>query len=290
MKYYSGKLNKGIFSKRKLNIAEFHSEMNKLKTENNNGIKAINYLCSITESTRVLFRNKIIPKPLCVIPNHSQMKIKFIIISLLFLIGTSCISNEKNADSKQRIKIEWVENLKGDFSFNKKWNYGDGIYRNQNGELRLDSGMVPLEIEEIINRMKDEKGEIYKDSLSKYYKVIDTTHIFHSIKSNGNYYHMEFKKMENDEIKGETINNISGYSHLHIKLKNDYCYAWIDYKSVSDKGNHIFNLKNGRILIDKSLFKKGIIKTEFDFNFKNTLDLNEKLSRKGKIYSYIKTE
>jgi len=40
MKYYSGKLNKGIFSKRKHNVAEFNSEMNKLKTENN-GIKAL---------------------------------------------------------------------------------------------------------------------------------------------------------------------------------------------------------------------------------------------------------
>ncbi|SNR37841.1 hypothetical protein [Lutibacter flavus] len=218
------------------------------------------------------------------------MKTNFIIISLLFLIGISCKTNEKKDNSENRIKIEWVENLNGDFSFSEKWSYGDGIYRNQNGELRLDSGMVPEEIAETITRKYDENNRIYKDSLTEYYKIVDTTHIFHSIKSNGNYYHMEFKKMGNGEIKGETINNISGYSHLHIKLKNDYCYAWIEYNSVSDEGNHIFNLKNGRILIDKSLFKKGIIKTEFDFDFKNTLDLNEKWSRKGKIYSYIKTE
>jgi hypothetical protein len=224
------------------------------------------------------------------------MKIKFIIISLLFLIGTCCKTNKKNANSENRIKIEWVENLNGDFSFNKKWSYREGIYRNKNGELRLDGGLYPVEIEKIITRMKDETGEVYKDSLTKYYKIIDTTHIFYSIKSEAKVYentvydHFEFKKMKNGEIKGETINNVSGYSHLHIKLKKDYCYAWNDYNSIFDQGNHIFNLKSGKILIDKSFFKKGIVKAEFDFNFKNTLNKEDKLYWKGKIYSQIETE
>jgi len=224
------------------------------------------------------------------------MKIKFIIISLLFLFGISCKTNKKKTNSENRIKIEWVENLNGDFSFNKKWSYREGIYRNQNGDLRLDTGLFSLEFEKMINRMKDETGEVYKDSLTEYYKIIDTTHIFYSIKSEAKVYentvynHMEFSRMGNGEIKGETINNISGYSHLHIKLENDYCYAWNDYKSIFDLGNHIFNLKSGRILIDKSLFKQGIIKAEFDFNFKNTLELKKKLFWKGKIYSKIKVE
>ena len=224
------------------------------------------------------------------------MKIKFILISLLFIIGISCKTKQKIANSENKIKIEWVQSLNGDFSFNEKWNYGDGIYRNQNGELRLDSGMIPQEIEETINKMKNKKDEIYKDSLTKYYKIIDTTHIFHSIKSIANVYentvydHFEFKKMKNGEIKGETINFISGYSHLHIKLENNYCYAWNDYKSILGLGNHIFNLKSGRILIDKTLFQKGIIKAEFEFKFKNTLEKTKKLSWKGKIYSKIKTE
>ena len=227
-------------------------------------------------------------------PNFTQMKINFIIISLLFLIGISCKKNEKKDNSENRIKIEWVENLDGDFSFKEKWSYGDGIYRNQNGELRLDSGMVPKNIAETITRKYDENNRIYKDSLAEYYKIVDTTHIFHSIKSVANVYentvydHFEFKRMENGEIKGETINNVSGYSHLHIKLDNDYYYVWNDFKSFKDLGNHIFDLKSGKILIDKPLFRKGIIKADFDFNFKNTIDPNEKLFWKGKIYSEIK--
>lgn len=212
------------------------------------------------------------------------MKINFIIISLLFLIEISCKTNEKKDNSENRIKIEWVENINGDFSFNKKWSYRDGIYRTQNGELRLDSGMVPEEIAETITRKYDENNRIYKDSLTEYYKIVDTTHIYHSIKSVANVYestvydHFEFKRMENGVIKGETINNVSGYSHLHIKLDNDYCYAWNDLKSFKDLGNHIFDLKSGKILIDKPLFQKGIIKAEFDFIFNNTLEEKEKLS------------
>jgi len=224
------------------------------------------------------------------------MKINFIIISLLFLIGISCKTNEKKDNSENRIKIEWVENLNGDFSFKEKWSYGEGIYRNQNGELRLDSGMVPEEIAETITRKYDKNNRIYKDSLAEYYKIVDTTHIFHSIKSVANVYestvydHFEFKIMGNGDIKGETINNVSGYSHLHIKLDNDYCYAWNDFKSFKNLGYHIFNLKSGKILIDKPLFQKGIIKAEFDFNFNNTLEEKEKLSWKGKIYSKIRTK
>ncbi len=202
----------------------------------------------------------------------------------------------KKNNSENNIQIQWVENLTGDFSFNKKWSYRDGIYRNQNGELRLDTGMVPLDIEEVINGMKDERGEIFKDSLHQYYKIVDTTHIFHSIKSEANVYestaydYIEFKKMKNGEIKGETINNVSGYSHLHIKLDKEHCYAWNDYNSIRGLGHHIFYMERGQILIDKTLFQLGIIKAEFDFNFKNTLELNEKLFWKGKIYSKIKAK
>jgi len=224
------------------------------------------------------------------------MKIPFIIISIILSTGISCKINEEIPNSKNKIKIEWVRNLNGDFSFKEKWNYRESIYRNQNGELRLDSGLFPPEFGKIISRMKDETGKIYKDSLERYYKIIDTTHIFHSIKSEANVYestvynHMEFKKMKNGNIIGKTINNASGYSHLHIKLENEYCYAWNEYNSIKSLvGNHIFNLKSGEILIDKPLFQQGIIKAEFDFIFKNTLKLKEKLSWKGKIYSKIKS-
>jgi len=224
------------------------------------------------------------------------MKLKCILVPLLLFLGTSCTTNEKEDRTQHGIQIEWVDNLPGDFSFTENWSYKEGIYRNRKGVLRLDSGMIPLEMKEVINRMKDENGEVYKDSLNKYYQTIDTTHIFQSIESeakvyeNTSYEHFEFKKTKTGTIKGKTINNVSGYSHLHIQLENDLCYAWNDYRSIFGAGNHIFYLKKGRILIDKSLYRQGIIKAKFDFSFDNTLDADKELSWKGKIYSKIQTE
>ena len=111
------------------------------------------------------------------------MKIKFILISLLFLIGISCKTVEKESNSTHKIKIEWTENLEGDFSFKEKWNYPEYVYKNRFGQLSCD-GDCPIEID----RMKDESGKIYQDSLQAFYKVIDTTHIFHSLKSKNRMY------------------------------------------------------------------------------------------------------
>ena len=74
------------------------------------------------------------------------MKIKFILISLLFLIGISCKTVEKESNSTHKIKIEWTENLEGDFSFKEKWNYPEYVYKNRFGQLSCD-GDCPIEID-----------------------------------------------------------------------------------------------------------------------------------------------
>ena len=45
--------------------------------------------------------------------------------------------------------------------------------------LLICDGLCPQEID----KMKYENGKIYEDSLESFYKLIDTTHIFHSIES-----------------------------------------------------------------------------------------------------------
>ncbi len=215
------------------------------------------------------------------------MKIKFIIIASILFIGTSFLSIEKTGSPV--IKIEWVKNLEGDFSFKEKWNYPEFIYKNSFGQLSCD-GSCPNEID----RMKDANGKIYKDSLKAFYKIIDTTHIFHSLKSKNRMYEysgthfIEFKKLKNGTIKGKSFDNVSTHSRLIIELQNDSCTAWVDFNSIRDLGEHIFPLKTGTIKIDKTLFKKGIVKAIFDFQFKNTLEPNEKLFWKGQIYSKVK--
>ena len=211
---------------------------------------------------------------------------KHIIILFLALIGISFQTIDKESDYNYRIKIVWTENLKEDFSFKNNWSYPEGIYKNKFGQLSCD-GICPQEID----RMKDKSGKIYKDSLQAFYKIVDTTHIAHSLKSENRMYEysgtsfIEFKKQKDGKIKGESLTNISTHSKLIIEIQDGYCTAWVDFNSIKDMGENIFPLENGNIKIDKLLFKKGIIKAEFDFNFKNTIDPNEELFWKGKIYT-----
>ncbi len=216
------------------------------------------------------------------------MKTKHIIILFLVIIGISFKTIKKETDANNKIKIVWVENLKGDFSFKNKWSYPAGVYKNKFGQLSCD-GLCPPEID----RMKDETGKIYKDSLQAFYKIVDTTHIAHSLKSENRMYEysgtnfIHFTKQKNGKIKGESLTNASTHSKLIIEIQDEYCTTWVDFNSIRDMGENIFPLKNGTIKIDKSLFEKGIIKAEFDFKFENTIEPNEELFWKGKIYTEL---
>ena len=75
-----------------------------------------------------------------------------------------------------QIKMEWVEELEGDYSFAKAWDYPEGVYKNAHGQLSCDGFCPPA-----TDAMKDSTGRIYKDSLPAFYALVDTTHRFHSL-------------------------------------------------------------------------------------------------------------
>ncbi|MGS2727875.1 hypothetical protein ACU8DI_14795 [Psychroserpens sp. BH13MA-6] len=219
------------------------------------------------------------------------MKTKIATLLLLFLISISFKTIENETSFSDKIKIEWTENVLGDFSFKEKWSYQEGVFRNKHGQLSCD-GICPEET----HRMKDEFGKIYEDSLQAFYKVIDTTHIFHSLQSENKMYEysgtkfIEFIKLKNGIIRGQSLKNTSTHSSLILELKNDSCHASVHFNSIRDLGEHYFPLKSGNIRIDQKLFQDGIIKAEFDFKFKNTLEPNKELFWKGRIYKKIVTE
>lgn len=72
----------------------------------------------------------------------------------------------------------WREHLSDDFSFIEQWDYTEGVYQNEFGQLTCD-GLCPPETD----GMKDEKGMILVDSLTAFYQLVDTMHQFHTIQS-----------------------------------------------------------------------------------------------------------
>ncbi len=211
------------------------------------------------------------------------MKLKLIIFACLLSISFS-------TNKEIWININWVDNLEKDFSFRNKWSYPEGVYKNEFGQLTCDGGVYLQETD----KMKDNNGKIYPDSLHAFYQIVDTTHLFHSIKSEASTYEwagtdfINFKTQKDGTIIGQTACNASTHSSLNIKIKKNAVTAWIDYNSISRIEKYIFPMQKGQIIIDKQLFIQGIIKAEFDIVFENKLDFDKKMYWKGLIYSKIK--
>lgn len=212
---------------------------------------------------------------------------KIAILLFVFLLTILFFPNRSN-QNRNWIAIDWVNEIGGDFSFKNQWSYPEGVYLNRFGQLSCDGDCPPE-----IDRMKDDKGRIYTDSLQAFYQKVDTTHIYHSIKSKASAYEysgtkfIKFEKKPDNSIFGKTMFNVGTHSSLNIKIKNDSVTAWIEYNGTTDPRKYIFPLKEGQIKIEKLNFNKEIIKAKFNLEFVNTLNENEKMYWIGLIYSEI---
>jgi len=187
------------------------------------------------------------------------------------------------------IEIEWVYNLEGDYSFKEKWQYADYVYKNDYGQLVCDGICDPE-----TDNMRDKSGRILEDSLSRYYQLVDTTHLYHSIECESNSYewagtdNIEINRTDNNTTECYTLCNAATHSSLHITIKNNHCVPEIKLTSIANTGHPIcYKYKNGYIKINKQLWDKGIMKAEFDFNFSDHENPKKDLYWKGKIYSKI---
>ena len=215
------------------------------------------------------------------------MNFRHPVLSMILLACISCKTSESSASDRGNT-IKWSQSLQGDFSFKDQWEYPEGIYKNSFGQLSCD-GDCP----EGADRMKDATGKIYEDSLQAFYKLVDTTHIAHSLKSETNVYEyfntnvIEFQQLENGIIRGMSKNNASTHSTLVIEIQgNDYT-AWVDYKSIGTSGTLHFPLEKATFQADPKLFEQGVVKAKFDFQFKNMVKPGVPLFWKGLIYAPI---
>ena len=210
---------------------------------------------------------------------------KLFILLIIFALFPAYYFTGKNKLNSGEIPLKWVANLAGDFSFKDNWSYSEGIFVNKFGQLSCD-GLCPPEIYE----MKDENGKIYEDSLTSFYKFVDTTHIFHSIKSDACTYEwaganfITAERINNDTLICYTQNNAATHSSLHLIItKNAVKPTIILNGIISENGEKIYHCKSGKMLIDSTLWNKGVLKASFDFEFDN----NEKMYWKGNIYAKI---
>ena len=157
---------------------------------------------------------------------------------MLLLCSGAC--KERKASSA--IDITWKDSLQGDFSFAQQWRYPEGVYKNQFGQISCD-GICPPKTD----GMKDEDGKIYEDSLQDFYKLVDTTHIYSTMQSEGTA--IEFtdspqitvKRIDKDTIEAFTNLNSATHSLLKIKIINDhYFVSTVELISVRNENKLIY--------------------------------------------------
>ncbi len=168
---------------------------------------------------------------------------------------------------------------------------GGGGYKNEYGQVSCD-GFCPDKAES----MKDSMEKIYPDSLASFYRLIDTTHQYHSAwcKSDcfefGDANYIEVQKKSKDTVVCYTMCNASTHCSLRMVIVKDYCFAKVQLRSVSDGRNYqtpkAFSATVGIMVIDKTLWEKGILKASFNFYLTSQSHIR-KINWQGKAYKKI---
>lgn len=178
---------------------------------------------------------------------------------LLFFITTS------TADAQSPITIKFVDSLEGDFSFANKWSYPEGVYVNQFGQLSCD-GMCPPETD----AMKNTNGKIYKDSLSAFYKLVDTTHRYYTIESEADFSEWAGTNFATayigNELVIETEPNAATHCVLKLVFNADLVNSVVTLTSITNK-QIVYNCIGGNFRLEKTAGRKDFLKASFDLQF-----------------------
>jgi len=205
-----------------------------------------------------------------------------------------------NAQARQQnghkiIPVTWVDSLPGDNTFTTKWSYNENVFTNKFGQLTCDVD-CPSELD----GMCDSTGRIYDSLMHDYYKLLDTTHYFHTMECTGWCY--EFAGADyidvtrtGSKVYAASRINAATHSILRLNIENGLCTPTIKLISIvaqmTPKGlsNNIFyyHSTGGHIKIDKAYWQKGIMKAEFGFTFYHPENPKQKMYWKGKIYAKI---
>lgn len=209
---------------------------------------------------------------------------------LIYLSLHNLVSLQDKKEQPVPVKVEWVKSIRGNFSFINSWQYPEGIFRNHLGQLVCD-GLCP----EGTEKMLTDDGSVKKEFLNTYYKYVDTSHLKHSIQSEAWCYEwagtdfIDVFKKTSDTIVCKTKMNAATHCSLRIAIIQNKAYATIELKSVAKGGEIVYTCKSGIMRIEKEIFKKGILKADFDFTFDNPEDQKRTIFWRGKIFAQMKS-
>ena len=173
-----------------------------------------------------------------------------------------------------QVELVWVDSIDADFSFTEDWDYEEGIYVNQWGQLSCD-GFCPR----AADAMKDDHGRIFDDSLAAFYAIIDTTHRYFTHESTARVYSYGESHYVTLEERGgrlflRTEMNMMAQSSLHLEINlnadgAEQFDAYLIYYSLSDQPPRKFALVSGSIEISNLAYNNGMVKLEFDLEFES---------------------
>lgn len=187
------------------------------------------------------------------------------------------------------VKVKWTDKLTGDYSFRNQWSYQPGVSRQADGRVLCD-GLCPPQMD----GMLDSLGNILPDSISAYYRLIDTTHFYHTLTSEAHCYEWAGADYiaacrRHDTLAADTYCNPATHSSLRIRIVGDKCYATIIVNSIHATRNKKpirYYCQKGDIKIDRKLLAKGVLKAQFDFTFRAPRAFGPMYWR-GRIYKTI---
>lgn len=206
-----------------------------------------------------------------------------------FILLYSFGSNPNVPDgAKNPLKINWVQEMPGNFSFRHKWSYPENIFRNKYGQLICD-GNCPSRAD----GMRNAKGKIFKDSLEVYYQLIDTSHQYHALESKCNCgewpgeHFIQVQRTVGDTIECFTKGSVSTHCLFKMTIVGDDCYPQLKLNSIVPNSDVVYQFKDGYMLIDQNLWQKGILQANFRFIFTNPKRPEKDIYWSGKMYKEI---
>jgi len=210
------------------------------------------------------------------------MKSTSLIFALILLVNASW------GQVSTPIEIKWTNHLSGNFSFRKNWSYPLGVDVKKDGKAGCaDGGLCP----ERCYSMLDSNGIVLKDSAHLFYQLLDTTHQFHTISCDalcsefGGTNFIEAIRINKDSIFCHTVTDIATHCSLKLGITGNTCTATIQLNSIIPNGDMTYYCNGGFIEIDKKFWKKGILKSNFNFTFTNKKYPQHPLYWKGKTYA-----